>query len=79
MDLQIHLSELCNLRCKHCYQEDCNLNWRPRKNENFTKVQCVETGIVYNSIKEAVEQTGASSAIKRCIKNPKLKFHVRIS
>ena len=24
MDLQIHLSELCNLRCKHCYQEDCN-------------------------------------------------------
>ena len=56
-----------------CYQEDYNLNWKPRKNGNFTKVICVETGIVYNSMKEAIEKTGASWAIKRCVKNPELK------
>ena len=55
-----------------CYQEDYNLEWQPRRNGNFTKVQCVETGIIYDSIKEAIVETGASGAIKRCIKNPKL-------
>ncbi|MBQ8468154.1 MAG: hypothetical protein IJ542_00150 [Clostridia bacterium] len=56
-----------------CYQEDYSLDWKPRKNGNFTKVQCVETGIIYNSIKEAIEKTSASSAIKRCLKHPELK------
>ena len=56
-----------------CYKEDYDLDWQPRKNGNFTKVVCVETGVVYNSIKEAMEQTGASSAIKRCLKHPELK------
>ena len=56
-----------------CYQEDYDLDWRPRNNGNFRKVICIETGIVYNSMKEAIEKTGASWAIKRCVKKPELK------
>lgn len=51
------------------YQEDYNLNWKPRNNNNFTKIRCIETGVIYNSIKDAIEKTGASSSIKRCLKN----------
>ena len=32
-----------------------------------------KTNVIYNSIKEAAEHTGASLAIKRCCKNPNLK------
>lgn len=79
----IHNPELISRVCKGkqlsaggfywVYQEDHSLNWKPRQNKNFTKVKCIETGIIYNSIKEAIEKTGASSAIKRCIKSPSLK------
>ena len=50
-------------------QEDYDLKWTPRNNNNLTKVRCIETGVIYNSIKQAIKETGASSSIKRCLKN----------
>jgi hypothetical protein len=57
-----------------CFVEDWSENWKPRANKNIPKkVRCVETGVVYNSAKEAMEKTGAhKDRIYKCCANPNL-------
>lgn len=61
-------------------QNNClnNLRWLPnmknhRRQQNCKRVLCIETGVIYESTREAARQTGiAQSSISQCC-NGKLK------
>ena len=71
-----HITECCKRQIPlaggfhWCYESDFK-TWKPVRKRNTKKVICVETGAVYNSIKDAAKNTGANyTEIGNCCKNP---------
>lgn len=55
-------------------KENCNYGTRNRKLGILKKVRCIETGIIYNSCKEASELTSTCrSSISNCLKGKRNK------
>ena len=48
-----------------CYLSDYNEFWSPRQDSNKSRIICIETGVVYNSIQEAIDETNGSRNISR--------------
>lgn len=52
-----------------CYLDDYDEEWSPRSNLNKRRVICIETGVIYSSISEAIRLTGGSHNIARACKD----------
>ena len=66
-----------NYDCKQISEKRAKVGSKggEKKGKNEKKIQDIETGIVYNSINEAVEQTGKGRAtISRWLKNGKFIY-----
>ena len=72
-----HITECCRRHVPTaggyhwCYESDIN-SWTPMLKKDKKKVICVETGVVYLSMKDAAKSTNANySEIGKCCKNQK--------
>ena len=73
-----HITECCRRQIPMaggyhwCYDEDWNENWKPLEKKDKKKIVCVETGVIYDSMKEAANATGANyTELGKCCKNSK--------
>lgn len=74
-DNGIKCSETISRACKRltisagnyywCYLSEYNEFWSPGQDSNKSRIICIETGVVYNSIQEAIDETNGSSNISR--------------
>ena len=72
-----HITECCKRQipmaggCHWCYETDIE-TWNPLQKKGKKKVMCIESGIIYESIKDAANNTKANySEIGKCCKSQK--------